>query len=100
MLCKAPENGLDPPVFHVLLYLALGQGDTATQTQEAQWLDAFFAELEGRPIIEGRSIHVPGKARGTYSRGRSMVDHFKTLRAVPFLVPAMGRHGGATPAAL
>lgn len=54
--------------------------------------------LSGR-IRKGGSVAVTAGSRGIANIAlilRTVVDHLKSLGAEPFLVPAMGSHGGAT----
>jgi len=56
--------------------------------------------LEKR-IRQGQSVAITAGSRGIANIGqitRAVVDHFKELQAVPFIVPAMGSHGGGTAA--
>lgn len=64
--------------------------ETATQLQKL--------ELE-RQVHPGQTVAITVGSRGIAniaSIARSVVDHIKSLRGVPFIVPAMGSHGGAT----
>lgn len=52
-------------------------------------------------IRPGQSVAITAGSRGIAHIGlitRTVVDHFKSLGAVPFIVPAMGSHGGGTAA--
>ncbi|MGD1030856.1 MAG: [Fe-S]-binding protein [Opitutaceae bacterium] len=52
------------------------------------------------PIKRGDSVAVGAGSRGIANIAlivRAAVDHLKELGAVPFVFPAMGSHGGATP---
>ncbi len=52
-----------------------------------------------KTIRPGQSVAVPAGSRGIANIGlilREIVSHFKSIGAVPFLVPAMGSHGGGT----
>ncbi|MBI4555484.1 MAG: DUF2088 domain-containing protein [Planctomycetes bacterium] len=64
-----------------------------TVTQELQRLSL------GDTLKPGHSVAVTAGSRGISNIGlilRKVVDHLKTLGAQPFIVPAMGSHGGAT----
>ena len=55
-------------------------------------------EFAGR-ILPGREIAITGGSRGIHAIDiiiKSVVDFVKARGAVPFIVPAMGSHGGAT----
>jgi len=77
------------------------------QTFESVRIDdiraATLRELErldlGRKVKRGETVAITVGSRGianiaTITKG--IVDHIKTLGGVPFIVPAMGSHGGAT----
>ncbi|WP_010587172.1 lactate racemase domain-containing protein [Schlesneria paludicola] len=52
-------------------------------------------------IRPGQSVAITAGSRGIAHIGvitRTVVDHFKSLGAIPFIVPAMGSHGGGTAA--
>lgn len=56
--------------------------------------------LNGR-IQAGQSVAITAGSRGIAHIGqitRAVVDHFKSIGAKPFIVPAMGSHGGGTAA--
>ena len=53
----------------------------------------------GEMVSKGQSVAIAVGSRGIANNRvivRAMVDFFKGLRAAPFVVPAMGSHGGAT----
>ena len=53
-----------------------------------------------RPIAAGAQIGVTVGSRGISNIAeitRAVVDFFKSKKARPFIIPAMGSHGGATP---
>ena len=53
----------------------------------------------GRKVRPGQSVAVTGGSRGIANVAvilRAIVDHLKGLGAQPYVVPAMGSHGGAT----
>lgn len=53
----------------------------------------------GNQIQEGETVAITVGSRGIANIAvitRSIVDHVKSLGGVPFIVPAMGSHGGAT----
>lgn len=59
-------------------------------------LEAIALKNQIRP---GQTVAITAGSRGVAHIGqitRAVVDHFKTLGAVPFIVPAMGSHGGGT----
>src|SRR5882724_6979880 len=50
-------------------------------------------------VLPGQSVAITVGSRGIANIAlitKSVVAHFKGLRAVPFIVPAMGSHGGGT----
>lgn len=54
----------------------------------------------GNRIRPGQSVAITAGSRGIANIAqiiRAVVDHVKSLSAVPFIVPAMGSHGGGTP---
>src|SRR6185436_14125295 len=59
-----------------------------------------LARLElGRRIKEGESVAITCGSRGVANIAviiKAAVEHFKRLGAKPFIVPAMGSHGGGT----
>lgn len=64
-----------------------------TLTQELQRLSL------GDTLKPGHSVAVTAGSRGISNIGlvlRKVLDHLKALGAQPFIVPAMGSHGGAT----
>ena len=53
----------------------------------------------GDRIRPGQSVAITAGSRGIAHIGqitRAVVDHVKSLGAIPFIVPAMGSHGGGT----
>ena len=84
---------------------------TAIRLVEQELVSASLADVPGavhKTMMTGRALRaVRGKriAVGAGSRGianyacvcRAVVDTLKALRCDPFIVPAMGSHGGATP---
>ena len=79
------------------------------QRFESRRLDDVPGEVErqlsrldlGRTIRPGQSVAVTVGSRGIANIAtitRSIVDHLRGLRAAPFIVPAMGSHGGGTAA--
>lgn len=68
--------------------------DVAAETQ------AQLARLElGRRIKPGQSVAITAGSRGIANIKlitKAIVDHVKSLGAEPFIVPAMGSHGGGT----
>ena len=53
----------------------------------------------GETIRAGQTVAITAGSRGIANIGkitRAAVDHVKSLGAVPFIVPAMGSHGGGT----
>lgn len=61
-----------------------------------------LAQLKlGETVKSGESVAITMGSRGIANIAeitKATVDHFKTLGAVPFIVPAMGSHGGGTAA--
>ncbi len=54
----------------------------------------------GRTIKPGDSVAITAGSRGIANIAtitKAIVDHVKSLSANPFVVPAMGSHGGGTP---
>jgi len=59
-----------------------------------------FMDLKGKLDVEGKSIAVAVGSRGIEALDiivQAVVENLKHLGAAPFIVPAMGSHGGATP---
>jgi len=55
----------------------------------------------GRTIKKGQTVAITAGSRGVANIAliiKAAVDHFKSLGAQPFIVPAMGSHGGGTAA--
>ncbi len=53
----------------------------------------------GEKVRPGQSVAITAGSRGIANIAeitRAIVDHFKNLGAKPFIVPAMGSHGGGT----
>jgi len=53
----------------------------------------------GETIRAGQTVAITAGSRGIANIGkitRAVVDHVKSLGAIPFVVPAMGSHGGGT----
>ena len=53
----------------------------------------------GETIRAGQSVAITAGSRGIANIGqitRAVVDHVKSIGAMPFIVPAMGSHGGGT----
>ncbi|MEX1230672.1 MAG: lactate racemase domain-containing protein [Planctomycetaceae bacterium] len=63
-------------------------------------VDRQLAKLNlGRKIKPGQTVAITAGSRGVANIAviiKTAVEHFKTLGAVPFIVPAMGSHGGGT----
>jgi len=54
----------------------------------------------GEKVQPGQSVAITAGSRGIANIAvitKAIVAHFKKLKAVPFVVPAMGSHGGGTP---
>jgi len=77
------------------------------QTFAAQRVDDIPAETErqlarlqlGEKVKPGASVAISAGSRGIANIARvikAVVDHFRRLGAQPFVVPAMGSHGGGT----
>ena len=66
----------------------------------SQEVQAQLASLKlGETIRAGQTVAITAGSRGIANIGkitRAAVDHMKSLGAVPFIVPAMGSHGGGT----
>ncbi len=68
--------------------------DTGAET--AAQLDAVFSNVD----LTGRSVAVAVGSRGIdqlYTVVKAAITKLKSLGAIPFVFPAMGSHGGATP---
>jgi hypothetical protein len=63
-------------------------------------VEAELAGLKlGRKVKPGQTVAVTAGSRGINNIAaviKAVVDHLKGLRAAPFIVPAMGSHGGGT----
>ncbi|MCI0361986.1 MAG: [Fe-S]-binding protein [Planctomycetaceae bacterium] len=63
-------------------------------------VEAELSRLElGRRIEQGQTVAITAGSRGIANIAlitRSAVEHFQKLGAKPFIVPAMGSHGGGT----
>lgn len=59
-----------------------------------------FGRLDlARKVTAGQSVAITAGSRGVANMAailRAVVDHFRRLDAEPFIVPAMGSHGGGT----
>lgn len=77
------------------------------QTFDSQTVDDISATVEqelsrlelGRRINDGESVAITCGSRGVANIAiiiKAAVEHFKRLGAKPFIVPAMGSHGGGT----
>jgi hypothetical protein len=77
------------------------------QTFRDERIDDIPAEVErqlgrldlAQRVAPGQSVAITAGSRGIANIAailRSAVDHFRNLQAEPFLVPAMGSHGGGT----
>lgn len=64
-------------------------------------VEAQLASLQlGQKIKPGETVAITAGSRGIANIAviiKAAVDHIKSLGAVPFIVPAMGSHGGGTP---
>jgi len=84
-----------PDIFRVLQRFERPRVDDVPAEVEAQ-----LAALDLRSTIRpGQSVAVTAGSRGIANIHliiRAIVDHLKRLRAQPFIVPAMGSHGGGT----
>ncbi|QDU46513.1 hypothetical protein Mal52_50340 [Symmachiella dynata] len=64
-------------------------------------VEAQLASLQlGEKIKPGETVAITAGSRGIANIAviiKAAVDHIKSLGAVPFIVPAMGSHGGGTP---
>src|SRR5688500_998850 len=66
---------------------------------ELRWLFAPGAPY-ARPLRSGAQIGITVGSRGIAgiaAIARAAVDFFKSQKVRPFIIPAMGSHGGATP---
>lgn len=76
--------------------------DGPTVTDVAGDVERELATLGLRDVVRpGQTVAVTAGSRGIANIVvilRATVDHLKRLGAIPFLVPAMGSHGGATAA--
>jgi hypothetical protein len=84
-----------PPIFRLRQKFARPRvADIAHEVQ------ARLAHLElHRRVQPGQSVAITAGSRGIANIAeilRAAVDHFRSLGAEPFLVPAMGSHGGGT----
>jgi len=71
----------------------------AAVNAELRWLFAPGAPY-ARPLAPGAQIGITVGSRGIAdiaTIARAVVDFFKSRKARPFIIPAMGSHGGATP---
>ncbi|MEX2026658.1 MAG: [Fe-S]-binding protein, partial [Pirellulaceae bacterium] len=77
------------------------------QTFERPRVDDVAEEVErqlaglklGEKVKPGQTVAITGGSRGIANIAKiikAIVDHFKRLGAKPFIVPAMGSHGGGT----
>ena len=77
------------------------------QSVEAPRIDDIAGEVEaelaklnlGEKIKPGETVAISAGSRGIANIAKitkAAVDHFKSLGAVPFIVPSMGSHGGGT----
>ena len=84
-----------PPIFRVRQTFARPQ-----VTDVAREVHTQLAALElHRRVQPGESVAITAGSRGIANIAailRAAVEHFRLLGAEPFLVPAMGSHGGAT----
>ncbi|TWU14194.1 hypothetical protein CA54_30370 [Symmachiella macrocystis] len=64
-------------------------------------VESQLASLQlGKKIKPGETVAITAGSRGIANIAviiKATVDHVKSLEAVPFIVPAMGSHGGGTP---
>ncbi len=93
--------------FKVNCVTALPRMFRLRQTFSAPRLDDVSGEVArqlsrlqlGRKIQAGQTVAITAGSRGIANIStiiRSVADHVKQLHAVPFIVPAMGSHGGGT----
>jgi len=91
----AADNNGFPEIFRVRQRFESIRVDDPTAEVERQ-----MAALElDKKIAPGQSVAITAGSRGIANIVeilRASVDHFKRLGAKPFLVPAMGSHGGGT----
>jgi hypothetical protein len=70
-----------------------------TQNVPAEVLRQLVGLNLGEKVRSGQSVAITAGSRGIANIAeiiRAIVDHFKQLGAKPFIVPAMGSHGGGT----
>jgi len=84
-----------PPVFRVRQKFEVPQvADVAAEVR------AQLARLElGRRVASGDRVAIAAGSRGVANLATilgALVEHLKGLGARPFIVPAMGSHGGGT----
>ena len=64
-------------------------------------VEAQLASLTlGKKVLSGQTVAITAGSRGVANIAiiiKAIVDHLKGLGAKPFIVPAMGSHGGGTP---
>lgn len=76
------------------------QFESVTVDDPAGEVERQMAALRlGEKVAPGQSVAITAGSRGIANIVeilRAIVDHFKKLDAKPFLVPAMGSHGGGT----
>ena len=91
------ENTDLPDVFHVKQEIAAPRIKNIIETLD-QKLDQF--NLSSR-LHAGQKVAITAGSRGIKDKPKiikELVGRFKSLGAKPFIVPAMGTHGGATAA--
>jgi hypothetical protein len=75
-------------------------GPAIADEQLGHAVEAELAALQLADVIRpGRSVAITAGSRGIHQIGRilgAIASHFKRIGAHPFVVPAMGSHGGAT----
>jgi hypothetical protein len=84
-----------PPIFRVRQKFSRPRVEDVAAEVHAQ-----LARLDlGRRVQPGQTVAITAGSRGIANIAlilRAAVEHFRSLKAEPFLVPAMGSHGGGT----
>nr|MCU0982169.1 lactate racemase domain-containing protein [Pirellulaceae bacterium] len=84
-----------PQVFRLRQHFERPRVDDVPGTVESQLASLSLAQR----VRPGQTVAITAGSRGIANLAvilRAVVDHFRRLGAEPFLVPAMGSHGGGT----
>ena len=85
---------------HIFRVRQTFQGPTLPIDQIPATVNAELARLKlGARIKSGQSVAITAGSRGVANIAliiKAAVDHLKSIGAAPFIVPAMGSHGGGT----